>query len=631
MSLVEEEEILETDEFQDLDTDTLNKDAILFAVDCHPSMFYKHPEEPSPFYKALKCISTVFKNKIISSPDDFLGILFFHCQKMVNSTNFPHIYLFHSLEQPDAPIMQRLEQLIRGELKIEDIIGDPSEVEIPTGNVFWTCGSILTQNLKNSVKRVFFFTNQDNPHGNNPTLKRAAKTRARDLDDLGIELTLFPLEAPNKKFDMFHFYRDIVTEEGEEVERFPDTSKKFSELESHVRRKEAKRRALKRTYINLGPDISLSVRLYSLLQEARKAGGQFVWLEAETNAISYPNTQWFLKETGAPLAKQEIKLSFNYGGKPVLFSSEEVNELKSFGQPGISLICFVLREKIKFIEHHLSKATFIFPDEYQIKGSSAIFLSLSNELANQNKVAICRYVARKGIPPRLVALVPQIEQIDEAGYQIKSAGFHLVPLPYAEEIRHLSFNSDEHKPASIGAIDKAKEIISKLVLGDAFNPDNYENPSIQKFYAYLQALALDEEDVEELEDATLPDIEMIEKRTDKLLDQLKDLTTAPSQQEPPEQHKKKKAKISKEEDGNENLESPKERKTKKTRGSKESEEDEDIICEIDFEKLGKEDALSQLTVNDLKDFLSGVGQKPKRLKADLVDQVKEYFQVNMRA
>ena len=518
MSLVEEEEIFETDDFQDLDSDIPNKDAILFVVDCQTSMFFEDSDEPSPFYKALKCISNVFKNKIISSPDDLLGILFFHCQKMQNSTNFPHIYLFHPLEQPDAPIMQKLEQLIRHELKINDIIGDPSDVEIPTGNVFWTCGSILTQGLKNSIKRVFFFTNQDNPHANNPTLKRAAKTRARDLDDLGIEFTLFPLDAPNKKFDMFHFYRDVVTEEGEEIERFPDTSTKFSELESHVRRKEAKRRALKRTFINLGPDVSFSVRLYSLLQEAKKAGGQFVWVEAETNVISYPNTQWFAKETGAPVTKQEIKLSFNYGGKQVMFSPEEVTELKSFGQPGISLICFVPREGIKFIQHHLNKTTFIFPDESQTKGSSVLFLSLTSELAKRDKVAICRYVARKGVPPRLVALVPQLEQIDEAGYQIKSAGFHLFPLPYAEEIRQLTFPpSDDHKPASIEAIDKAKEIIGKLVLGDAFNPDNYENPSIQKFYAYLQALALDEEDVEKLEDATLPDIGN-DRKTNKQVD-----------------------------------------------------------------------------------------------------------------
>ena len=102
---------------------------------------------------------------------------------------------------------------------------------------------------------------------------------------------------------------------------------------------------------------------------------------------------------------------------------------------------------------------------------------------------------------------------------------------------------------------------------------------------------------------------MIEKRTNKLMEQLTDLTLAPSNQESPVQPKAKKIKVSK---------------------GKEEEGDENPVCEIDFGKLAKEDALGQVTVNDLKGFLTGVGQKPKRVKADLIEQVREYFSINLQ-
>ena len=597
--MAEEEDQIE--ELEDLDADSLNKDCILFAIDCHPSMLESKDDAPAAIVSCLQCISSVYKNKVISSPDDILGILFFHSGKHKNSTNFPHIFLFQALEQPDAPIMQTLELLIKTPEKLFEIIGPPSDVEIPMGNVFWTSSSILTQATsgKNISKRVFLFTNQDNPHPSNQSLKRAAKTRARDLGDLGIDLELLSMNPPGRRFDLFHFYRDVIAEDGDQVERFPDVSHKFSELLLRVRRKEAKRRALKKLGFSLGPDMTMGVRLYSLIQEAKKAGGQYVWMESDTNQISTPKTEWFSSETGASVQKENLKLTFNYGGRSVEFAQEEVNELKTLGETGLSLLYFAPRSKLNLISHHLNKSTFVFPDESQVKGSSALFLSLIEELETQEKVAICRYVARRGTFPRFVALVPQAERIDEAGFQVRSAGLHLVPLPFAEEIRHLEF-SDQDNPASAEAIDKAKDIIGKLILGDAFNPDNYDNPAIQKFYAYLQALALNEEDVEPIVDCTLPDTEMIDRRINQMVQDVQNLLGLTNA-----------------------VERPKERKRKAVF-------EEDAPAEKpSVEQLAKSGTLDELTVSDMKEFLTSIGERPKRLKAEVMGQIYDYFAVKI--
>jgi ATP-dependent DNA helicase 2 subunit 1 len=54
-----------------------------------------------------------------------------------------------------------------------------------------------------------------------------------------------------------------------------------------------------------------------------------------------------------------------------------------------------------------------------------------------------------------------------------------------------------------------------------FNSRNFENPSIQQFYAGLQALALNEEEPEPVEDLLEPDYEGM-KRFDPLIEKFKD-------------------------------------------------------------------------------------------------------------
>ena len=49
-------------------------------------------------------------------------------------------------------------------------------------------------------------------------------------------------------------------------------------------------------------------------------------------------------------------------------------------------------------------------------------------------------------------------------------------------------------------MDKAKDMIKKLAF--PFSPHLFENPSLQKYYANLEAMALNKDDVEEITDYT---------------------------------------------------------------------------------------------------------------------------------
>ena len=39
----------------------------------------------------------------------------------------------------------------------------------------------------------------------------------------------------------------------------------------------------------------------------------------------------------------------------------------------------------------------------------------------------------------MVALLPQAESIDDEGIQVDPPGFHVIPLPYSDDIRNLDF------------------------------------------------------------------------------------------------------------------------------------------------------------------------------------------------
>ncbi len=77
----------------------------------------------------------------------------------------------------------------------------------------------------------------------------------------------------------------------------------------------------------------------------------------------------------------------------------------------------------------------MYPDESSIKGSTAAFHALLLATAQMQQAIIARLIYRKGSIPRFVALLPQLETFDEYGSQDSAPGFHLIFLPYADDIR----------------------------------------------------------------------------------------------------------------------------------------------------------------------------------------------------
>ena len=86
-----------------------------------------------------------------------------------------------------------------------------------------------------------------------------------------------------------------------------------------------------------------------------------------------------------------------------------------------------------------------------------------------------------------VALLPQQEEVSEGGGQEQPPGFHVVYLPFLDDLRPLPITTVNVKQASEGAVQAAKEVISKLKLRRF---QAVESVSLQSHYRMIEAHAL---------------------------------------------------------------------------------------------------------------------------------------------
>ncbi len=87
----------------------------------------------------------------------------------------------------------------------------------------------------------------------------------------------------------------------------------------------------------------------------------------------------------------------------------------------------------------------------------------------------------------------------------------MVYLPFKEDVRDIVLKGAAALPYKVEAIDKAKDVIAKLTLN--YDPKNFPNPALQTHWRAIEALALNEDDIEPYDDSsTQPDYEAIETK-----------------------------------------------------------------------------------------------------------------------
>jgi ATP-dependent DNA helicase 2 subunit 1 len=282
-------------------------------------------------------------------------------------------------------------------------------------------------------------------------------------------------------------------------------------LISDVNSKQVAKRALfSGLPFEIGPDFKISVKGYNLLQEQKPSRTKYVWLGGEKALLA---TGVSGKVADAiPVEKTEIKKAYKFGGTHVLFTPEEIKDLKKFESPVLRVIGFKPQSMLPFWAS-IKKSTFIYPSEEHYVGSTRVFVAFWKKLLKDKIMGLAWYIARSNASPILVAIIPSPERLDDkTKIPAMPAGLWLYPLPFADDIRH---PPTVPKPlvASDTLINDMLPIVQQLQLPKAiYDPNKYPNPALQWHFTVLQALALDDELPEKADDKTVPKAKQIDKR-----------------------------------------------------------------------------------------------------------------------
>lgn len=629
------------------------KDAVLFAIDVSKTMLTEPPESNSrkadrdtPTAAALKCAYSLMQQRIISNPNDMMGILLFGTTKSrfqdedENSRGlaYPHCYLLTDLDVPSAADVKRLRNLVEDEEESQDLL-QASDEPVSMANVLFCANQIFTTKAPNfSSRRLFLVTDNDAPHANDKALRSAAAVRAKDLYDLGVVIELFPISRPDHTFNRSIFYDDIIYSVTPADPDAPAPITKASKaaasgdgitllqaLLSNINSRAAPRRALfSNLAFEIGPGLKITVKGYIILKRQEPARSSYIYMEGEKPQLAVGSSTMQAEDTARTVEKAEVRKAYKFGGETVTFSPEEMVEIRNFGDPILRIIGFKPISMLPIWANH-RPSTFIYPSEEEVVGSTRVFSALHQKLLKDDKMGLAWYIPRKNATPVLAAILPGAEKHDEDDVQFMPPGLWIHPLPYADDVRTIPDQNIIRAPPSL--IDMMRVVIQQLQLPKGvYEPKKYPNPSLQWFYRILQALALEEDLPEQPDDKTLPRWKQIHKRCGSYVlewgDELEEQYRL-WQKENASAHQTTSTGATKRAGSTTNTEGAKKPKTDAS-GSGGTDEAE-------MRKHFEKNTLSKPTVAVLKEFCrsKNIDLKSSAKKAEIVDVVTEWFEKKM--
>ncbi|XP_061364166.1 ATP-dependent DNA helicase 2 subunit KU70 isoform X3 [Gastrolobium bilobum] len=461
-----------------LDKDS-TKEYVVYLVDASPKMFStscpsEDQTDESHFHIAISCISHSLKTQIISRSYDQVAICFFN-------TNH-----FQKILEANMVSCRGLEKIL------------------------YTMLSGWRRHFFVKVdKRILLFTNEDDPFGSikgaiKSDMTRMTLQRAKDAQDLGISIDLLPLSGPDEAFNVSLFYADLIGLEGDDlVDSMPSAGNKLEDMKDQLRKRMFTKRIVKRLKFTVFNGLSIELNSYALIRPTNP--GAITWLDSVTNLPLKSERTFICADTGA-LVEESTRRFHAYKNQNITFSMKELSEIKRVSTGHLLLLGFKPLSCLRDY-YNLKPSTFLYPSDEGTDGSMCIFIALHRSMIQLNRFAVA--FSGSSARPQLVALVAQ-EEVIQSGGQIEPPGMHMIYLPYSDDIRlveeRFSDKSGMVTRASDDQIKKAADLIKRIDLKD-FSVCQFTNPALQRHYAVLQALALEEDEIPEMKDETSPDEE----------------------------------------------------------------------------------------------------------------------------
>jgi ATP-dependent DNA helicase 2 subunit 1 len=281
--------------------------------------------------------------------------------------------------------------------------------------------------------------------------------------------------------------------------------KETNELIKAISTFESRARTVFKVPFILGNGLICGIKGCYRIIEAKKPS--HFYLEEKTNQEVETITTYSNAETGGILKKEEISYSFEYGGVKAVFSKDEIQKMKYFGDPALVLHGFYPVSWLK-LKYNLKHSIFLFPNEEAYTGSCCLLSNLADVMREKNVLAIAALISSPKAAPRFLALLPSVPLNED---QEDCPGFHGIYLPYKEDVRTIDSNlAPVGKVAAKEITSSMKSIVDSLTLPD-FSCEAYSNPELSLFYAGLVSMAQELDEMDQVNDDILPNLEWINR------------------------------------------------------------------------------------------------------------------------
>ncbi|KAI0090224.1 SPOC like C-terminal domain-containing protein [Irpex rosettiformis] len=646
------------DELQDSSAFEGKKDVILFAIDCSKSMLELRDD---PNYEdssvktcnimvALDAAIQIQKKKVIVGPNDSVGVMFYNTsRKSEGSEQGSEIkrgnFIFQSISPISAPKVQELSRLLDAARLDPDLLRETfpplAGTRVPMGDVFTSCNWIMRDGApKTATKRIFLITDEDDPNPGlgSSRLLTSAKTTLIDLTQAGITIEPFFISTDEKLFDVSRYYSNVliqteITEDEDSSPEFLPESVSITRIEdllAQMRFHEVPKRALFSVPFHLAEGFTIGVKGYGLVTEQRKGTYKYFIDRGDGMEAINTRTDWVDKTSGLAVKKDEIMYGASLGetvkaetveddgdsadgiqegsiaravplNVKVFYTADEVKSFRTLGlEPQLKLLGFKTRKSLR-AEDNVKHSIFIYPDEMSYSGSRRTFSALVTTMIKKKRIGLVLAMTRRNATPTFCAMIPQAEKLEEGGW-VEPAGFHLITLPFADDIRAAPDQVLSGARASDELKDKAFAWLRRLQSkGGKYPPDSYPNPALAYHNAQLEASAFREEfDPESFRDLTQANYEIIQQRVGHLIKQWKET-------------------LREDETANTIIlpSGPTKRKA------------DSSVDEADLRRKYENGELSKLRVDQLKEYLKSKGLAVSGKKSELIERVGEYLDTHL--
>ena len=287
-------------------------------------------------------------------------------------------------------------------------------------------------------------------------------------------------------------------------------------LEVVSRRKVTRRRPRKtKVWFNDGT-FALPFTVVHLVQKTTKPAPKYV--DAEDHQDLRTETVYLDKESGEVIAPKKSYLEIGPEKQKVIVKNAEKQATyaasKNFHanacKLGMHCLGFVDTSEVTQRDRLLKgQGKFVRADETVFGGKEA-FSALLTACAERHVSMLCADVYNAKSQVKYVALIPQVENDSYLGVP---AGFHVVKVPFRDDLRQPEKAIGKSKPqtsATETQIQAAEALVESLELQE-YHPTRISNPELQAHYKALEAIALNKRKVEKISDDTAPPIEQLWK------------------------------------------------------------------------------------------------------------------------